>query len=41
MMQQRVAEFLAQVADDSVTLTLLQLNDELNGAFQRWVAFEI
>lgn len=36
-MQQRVADFLAQVADDAVTLTLLQLNDELNSAFQRYV----
>ncbi|CDI97116.1 target of myb1 related tom1 [Echinococcus multilocularis] len=35
MMQQRVAEFLSQVADDAVTLTLIQLNDELNSAFQR------
>ncbi|VDK25530.1 unnamed protein product [Taenia asiatica] len=35
MMQQRVGEFLSQVADDAVTLTLIQLNDELNSAFQR------
>ncbi|VDD78223.1 unnamed protein product [Mesocestoides corti] len=35
MMQQRVADFLSQVADDAVTLTLIQLNDELNSAFQR------
>ncbi|VDL99827.1 unnamed protein product [Schistocephalus solidus] len=40
LMQQRVAEFLAQVADDAVTLSLLQLNDELNGAFQRYERFE-
>ncbi|KAM3180928.1 hypothetical protein ACTXT7_015348 [Hymenolepis weldensis] len=40
MMQQRVAEFLSQVADDAVTLTLIQLNDELNGAFQRYERFE-
>ncbi|KAL7056308.1 hypothetical protein AAHC03_020641 [Spirometra sp. Aus1] len=40
MMQQRVAEFLAQVADDAVTLSLLQLNDELNGVFQRYERFE-
>lgn len=40
MMQQRVAEFLSQVADDTVTLTLIQLNDELNSAFQRYERFE-
>ncbi|KAM7534315.1 hypothetical protein Aperf_G00000115758 [Anoplocephala perfoliata] len=40
MMQQRVAEFLSQVADDAVTLTLIQLNDELNSAFQRYERFE-
>ncbi|VDN98705.1 unnamed protein product [Rodentolepis nana] len=40
MMQQRVAGFLSQVADDAATLTLLQLNDELNSAFQRYERFE-
>lgn len=37
MMQQRVGEFLSQVAADSVTLILIQLNDKLNSAFQSYV----